>query len=116
MLVHINFNINSNDIEINLPCERFVLHRIMAGKIFKSVCNPVSPKTISFSRVVKESKQGGATEIELTIITPGTLLFYYRLITYIYPLLPTGVVGRTIINKLVTLPLIFLTYLVRRNV
>jgi len=25
MLVHINFNINSNDIEINLPRERFVL-------------------------------------------------------------------------------------------
>jgi hypothetical protein len=27
------------------------------------------------SQVVEESKQGGATEIELTIITPGTLLF-----------------------------------------
>lgn len=95
------------NIEINLLCESFVLHRI-----FKSVCNP--DHRIKF-RLVEESKQGGATEIELTIITPGTLLFCYRLITYIYPLLPTGVVGRRIIKKLVTLPLIFLTYLVRRN-
>jgi hypothetical protein len=64
-------------------------------------------------RLVEESKQGGATEIEPLTITPGTLLFS----TYHVHLSSTTsvILDCPIIKKLVTLLLIFLTYLTRRD-